>query len=157
VASPDAAGLPPERHPRRIEAVGFYVDEDLLPVGNAMMWTRTDVAVCGARLVADELPLGARDLDWIPLVAAHGWIAVTGNDRIRRNPEESAVAVQRRLRAVCPRDAQGDMTMWQKLTLITRHWDVVMRFADRHPKGPWWLSVTTSGVREVPYSALPHA
>lgn len=104
---PDAEGLPPERLPRRLEAVRFYVDEDLRPVGNAMMWARTDVVVCGASSIADELPLGTPDVEWIPAIAAHTWIAVTGNDRIRRNPEESRLAVDNRLRAVCPQDREG--------------------------------------------------
>lgn len=157
MAPPDPDGFPPERLPRRLETVRFYVDEDLLPVGNAMMWARTDVVVCGASLITAELPLGTPDLNWIPLVAAHGWIAVTGNDRIHRNPEESKLAVDRRLRAVCPQDARGDLTMWQKLSLVTRHWDNVERFIGAHPQGPWWLSVTASGLRELPYSAMPTA
>lgn len=157
MASPDEGTLPPERLPRRLATVRFYVDEDLLPVGNAMMWARTDVIVCGARPVAEELPLGTLDVDWIPLVAAHDWIVVTGNDQIRRNPEESALAVESRLRAICPQDARGDLTMWQKLSLIARHWDAVERFIAGHHTGPWWLSVTASGPRELPYSALATA
>lgn len=157
MASPENEVLPPERQPRSLDRARFYVDEDLLPVGNAMMWSRTDVVVCGADLIVDELPRGKWDINWIPIVASCGWIAITGNNKIHRNPEESRVAVDERLRAICPHDARSDLNMWGKLTLIVRNWGEIERFIERHPVGPWWLSVTNSGTRELPYAAMSTA
>ena len=151
---PPEEGLPPERRPRNLDEVRFYVDEDLRPVGAAMMWTRRDVVVCDADLIRDDLPRGKADEEWIPVVAARGWIAVTGNVEIRRNPVESALAVRSRLRVVCVHDETGKLTMWAKLALVTRHWSGVEAFVDRHPTGPWWISVTASGYRELAYSAI---
>jgi hypothetical protein len=34
---------------------------------------------------------------------------------------------------------------------LARSWNQVSEFIDAHPTGPWWLSVTPSGVKELGY------
>lgn len=62
--------MPPEPRPRPVEGIRFYVDEDILGIGYALMWLRADVITCGVEPVADELPRQIQDIDWIPRVAA---------------------------------------------------------------------------------------
>ena len=37
------------------------------------------------------------------------------------------------------------------MRLLMLHWEQVERFVAEHPDGPWWLSVTRSGVRVLDY------
>ena len=83
----------PEPRSRSLEQIRCYVDEDILGVGYALMWVRPDAVTCGIEPVAEELPRGSLDIDWIPRVAAHGWVAITKNHKIRSNPVEAHVAV----------------------------------------------------------------
>ena len=73
----------PEPRSRSLEQIRFYVDEDILGVGYALMWVRPDAVTCGIEPVAEELPRGSLDIDWIPRVAAHGWVAITKNHKIQ--------------------------------------------------------------------------
>jgi hypothetical protein len=90
--------VPPEPRPRPLEQIRFYVDEDILGVGYSLMWARPDAVTCGIEPVAEELPRGVLDIDWIPGVAAHGWVAITKNHKIRPN-------LSRRARRSKPRRA----------------------------------------------------
>lgn len=97
---PPDAFLPPEPRPRPLDGVRFYVDEDVLGLGLALAWSRQDTVVCGIEPLPDDLARGTPDPTWIPVVAARGWIAITGNARIRTHPEESRLAVEAGLRVV---------------------------------------------------------
>ena len=132
----------------------FYVDEDLLGTGYSLMWARRDVIVCGVPLISEEIPRGTADVEWIPKVAAHGWVAITGNERIRSHPVESPVAVEAKLRAVCLHGGRGDLDSWERLSLLVRQFSRIESFMARHPTGPWWLSLTPSGAHELAYAAL---
>ncbi|MDN5851874.1 MAG: hypothetical protein L0K86_03320 [Actinomycetia bacterium] len=147
---PDEAE-PRRPRPRRRENIRYYVDEDILGLGYAMMWARTDTVTCGETLVEDDLPRQIPDPAWIPFVATHGWVAITSNRKIRTNPIEGAAARTSGARIVCVHDERGDLNTWQKLGLLVLHWDKPERFVEEHAGGPWWLSVTRSGVRELDY------
>ncbi|MGH3824614.1 MAG: hypothetical protein ACRDRA_17540 [Pseudonocardiaceae bacterium] len=56
----------PEPRPRPLEQIRFYVDEDILGVGYALMWARPDAVTCGIEPVAEELPRGVLDIDSDP-------------------------------------------------------------------------------------------
>jgi PIN like domain len=137
--------LPPEPRPRALEDVRFYVDEDILGLGYAMAWSRRDVIVCGSAPIAHQLARGTLDPQWIPVVAARGWIAITGNGRIRTHPDESRLAVENGLRVICVSDSRGPSDTWQKLTYFARHWTAVENHIAAYPDGPWWLNVQPSG------------
>ena len=139
---------------RRFEDIRFYVDEDRIGLGLAMMWARADTVACGETLVAENLHRGILDVDWIPIVANHGWVAITGNWRIRRNPVEAAVCEQVNARIICLHDPRGDQPTWGWLCQLARHWERVERFVHEHPHGPWWLSVPPSGPQELPFRTI---
>lgn len=143
--------MPPEPRPRPLEGIRFYVDEDILGIGYALMWLRADVITCGVEPVTDELPRQIQDVDWIPRVAVRGWVAVTGNRKIRTNPIESKVATGSGARIVCFTGSSGNRTSWEKVGILARHWTAIENMIEREPVGPWWLSVSPSGVNPQPY------
>jgi hypothetical protein len=57
--------------------VRFYVDEQLAGLGLGLMALRPDVAVASHPPIAD---FPRDDPDWIPEVAAQGWVVIT-NDK----------------------------------------------------------------------------
>jgi hypothetical protein len=133
----------PEPRSRPLEQIRFYVDEDILGVGYALMWARPDAVTRGIEPVADELPRGVLDIDWIPRVAAHGWIAITKNHKIRTNPVEACAAVEAKARIVGFAGRSGNMTSWQMMSTLTRHWRAIEHQIAAAPSDPWWLSVST--------------
>lgn len=143
--------LPPEPRPRPLGDVRFYVDEDVLGLGYALAWARQDTIVCGLPPLADDLGRGTVDQDWIPIVAARGWIAITGNARIRTNPAEAHVATDAGLRAICIVDSRGRADTWQKLAQLARWWSSLETFVAVNPRGPWWVNVLPSGLAERAY------
>jgi hypothetical protein len=151
VTQPEPA--PPRSAPNRrlYQDIRYYVDEDMLGLGHAMMWARTDTVTCGHPLVEAEIPRETPDEDWIRIVARHGWVSITGNRKIRTNPIEISVAIREAAKIVCVHDPRGSLNTWDKLTRLTQWWTRVSTFVDKHPSGPWWLSVTPSGPRELQY------
>lgn len=117
--------VPPEPRSRPLEGIRFYVDEDILGIGYAAMWLRSDVITCGIGEVAMDLPRQIADVDWIPRVTARGWIAVTGNRKIRTNPVEAGVAAGCRARIICFAGSAGNRTSWDKVGLLIRHWAAI--------------------------------
>lgn len=141
----------PEPRPRPLEAIRFYVDEDILGVGYALMWVRPDAVTCGIQPAAEELPRGILDIDWIPKVASYRWVAITKNQKIRTNPVEARVAAEAEARIVGFAGRSGNMTSWHMMTLLTRHWAAIENQMDSDPDGPWWLSVSSSTTRVLRY------
>lgn len=126
----------------------FYVDEDCLGLGYAMMWARPDTVTCAEEMVVEVLPRRTADADWLPIVSGHGWVVITGNRRIREDPTESVVAVREHARIICVHDPSGASSTWDKLAQLTRYWDRIEGFIATHHDGPWWLSVPPSGDRK---------
>ena len=116
-----------------------------------MMWARTDTVTCGAEIVADILPRQIPDSNRNPVVAANGRIAITGNRKIRESPGEAPVAHAAAARIVCIHYKGGVLATWDKVIQLARSWNQVSTFIDVHPTGPWWLSVTPSGMSELQY------
>lgn len=74
--------------------VRFVIDENTLAVGKVMQQLRDDVAYVGDLLISDLIPRRSLDKHWIPVVAAHGWAAITNDSRLRTAPP--------RFSATCP-------------------------------------------------------
>jgi len=76
--------------PPSLDAAWFFVDEDLSGLGIALMRLRRDVIV-GRRAPAIEVA-PKDDPDWIPIVAARGWVVITNDRHIRTGPVEADLA-----------------------------------------------------------------
>jgi PIN like domain len=125
-----------ERVPSLDEA-RFFVDEDLSGFGIALMRLRRDVIV-GRRAPAIEI-VPKDDPDWIPMVAARGWVVITNDRDIRTRPGEADQARDVGLLCVCLRPAVKDATPWDFMVVLARHWSRVEQLAGR--KDPAWLEL----------------
>lgn len=126
----------------------WFVDESLMGVGKALSWARKDTVHCGHALIPGAPP-GAADTQWMPIVATTGLVVICRDKRIRTKPAEVATLRSYGLR-VFYLTGQKDMQSWDFLTVLVRRWDdMAQRVHDRGP-GPWFMSVTSTGVRELP-------
>ncbi|MGH3992160.1 MAG: hypothetical protein ACRDSN_06795 [Pseudonocardiaceae bacterium] len=115
----------------------FFVDEDLSGLGIALMRLRRDVIV-GRRAPAIEV-VPKDDPDWIPIVAARGWVVITNDRHIRTRPGEADQARDTGLLCVCLRPMVKNATQWDFMMVLARHWPRVDEIAGR--KGPAWLEL----------------
>jgi PIN like domain len=135
-----------ERVPSLDEA-RFFVDEDLSGFGIALMRLRRDVIV-GRHAPAIEV-VPKDDPDWIPMVAARGWVVITNDRRIRTRPGEADQARDVGLLCVCLRPTVKDATPWDFMVMLARHWSRVEQLVGR--KDPAWLELRGDRAYERPY------
>jgi hypothetical protein len=121
--------------------VVYVIDENLLRLGKGILAIRHDTARFGEHPVAELLPQGIEDPDWIPVVGDNGWILITNDRRIRTRPVEAQLAIKHRLKVVHLHGKIGHAPAWEQLTRLTARWEAIERHAERYPAGPWWLSV----------------
>lgn len=111
--------------------VRFYIDEDLLALGKALGELRLDVTYPGdrgkrhnrrMRPPCEVVARGDKDLDWIPKVAAEGWVIITRDSQIQAHPSLMAAVRSSgaRMAALTGKDA---MDVWAQLRLVLPHWD----------------------------------
>ena len=115
--------------------VRFYVDENLAALGLGLMRLRPDLVVASHPPIGSVLPRD--DLDWIPAVAARGWVAITNDRHIRTRPLEARAAIGAGLRWVHLAPREPNATRWHFARLLLRHWDAVEALCSR--SGPVWL------------------
>ncbi len=135
-----ARGVPPVDLAR----VCFYVDEDLAGLGLGLMRLRSDLVVASHPPIDGVMPRD--DLDWIPAVAARGWVAITNDRHIRTGPWEAQTAIDAGLRCVHLAPPERNATRWHFARLLLRHWDAVEGLVER--SGPIWLQLDR---RAMPY------
>lgn len=98
--------------------VRFYVDEQLAGLGLGLMALRSDVVVASHPPIAD---FPRDDPDWIPEVAAHGWVVITNDKHIRTRPGEAEVALQTGLHCVHLAPPVRAAVRWDFARLLLRH------------------------------------
>lgn len=116
--------------------VRFFVDEQLAGLGLGLMVLRSDLVVASHPPIAD---LPRDDPDWIPEVAARGWVVITNDKHIRTRPGEAEIALQTGLRCVHLAPPVRAAARWDFARLLLRHWDAVE--ALRAHAGPVWLQL----------------
>lgn len=133
-----------------LRKVRFFVDENFAGVGHGLMHLRDDVVVATHPEV-DDVP--RLDSDWIPVVAARGWVIITNDKRIRTRPHEAPVAVKHRLRCAHIASRLANPTRWDFVRVIAQRWTAVERLCEQ--EGPVWLSLTERRAEELPYAEQP--
>ena len=134
--------------------VRFYLDADLLGVAKILAAVRSDVTYpgdAGGRssdgLERPPCPIqpGDKDVDWIPHVAAAGWIVITRDRHIQHRPAERAALVDASARMV-RLDARHSLNKWQQLEIIVTQW---RRFEEMlETPGPWLYMATRTTLRK---------
>lgn len=86
----------------------FFSDEDL---GTRIFPTSLIEAGVPVEVLTDHFPPGTADVNWIPVVAARRWIALTHDARIRYNSNERDAIMESGLRVIVIRSgsARADM------------------------------------------------
>ena len=105
---------------------------------------RDDVLHPGHRLLP-EVPLRTEDPDWLPIVAARDLIVLGRDKRIRYKPGERRLWLEHGLRVVALTGTK-DMSTWEMLELVVRHWHKLEKLLKTEGAGPWWASWTAGGL-----------
>ena len=124
----------------RAAQVRFYVDADVLGLGKILAGLPSDVtyprhpgAVIhkGQRAPCPLTSPDVLDTDWIPQVAARGWLIITRDSMISQNRNEITAVQENRAKMVAlnQRDAQ---TKWGQLEVFMTQW----RRIERSPPSP---------------------
>lgn len=74
------------------------------------------------------------------------WIAISRNKRISYNPVENRLLHRHGVRAIFL-TGRAEMTSWDRLVLIVRHWDAIEARLEEH--GPWTKALTRTGLSEL--------
>lgn len=75
------------------------------------------------------------DLEWIPYVAAKGWVTITGDHRILTRPDERRLFEEAKLITVfMPKGFTKD-PLWSQFQLLVKAWQEIVAIADRARPG----------------------
>jgi PIN like domain len=117
------------------DLVRFYVDESAAGLGLALAAARKDTIHVGHPLIP-ECPRGARDIDWIPEVAARGLVVITRDKKLRTKPVEIQTLWNHGLR-VFNIGGKNDMSTWDWLARLVRYWPKMEAIITERDAGPW--------------------
>lgn len=126
----------------------YFTDENALGLGKLLRrHGRDDVVYPGHEDLA-EVPLGTPDVEWMRVVGAREFIVVTRDRRIRTRPAELAEYRERRIRSVWI-GGKRDLSPRDQLELFLALEDRLVAEIERLGRGPWALTMTPSGLREL--------
>lgn len=133
----------------------FYVDESALGIGRTLAAARKDTIHAGHPLIP-ECPLSSLDTEWIPAVARRDLIVIGRDKHIRTRPQELRYLRDAGLR-VFHIGGKKDLSTWEWLVRLVRHWDVIEDVIATRGLGPWFYVVNQRSVDElvVPDERVP--
>lgn len=131
----------------------WFADESVLGFGKLLAGRRTDVVYPGHPALP-EVALGALDIEWMPVVARLGLVAFHRDRRIRTRPIEVDQYREHGLRSVWF-GGKKDLSSAQQVDLALRHWSKIEEATLTLGPGPWSVTLTTHGLRELPWRPLP--
>ena len=89
----------------------------------------------------------ALDTEWIPIVAAEGWVIITRDSRIQERPAELAAVNEHNAKMVALTGKEA-LNTWLQLEIVFSQWRRIERLAG--DDGPFIWAATRSGLRRVP-------
>ena len=132
----------------RVFAPVYFTDENALGLGKLLSRNgRGDVLYPGHDALP-QVPLGATDLEWMPVVGHRGFIVLTRDKRIRSRPAELAAYVEHGIRSVWI-GAKKDLSPQDQLILFLQHEDRLRREIIKLGAGPWALALSSTGIRPL--------
>jgi PIN like domain len=84
----------------------------------------------------------------MPAVATAGLVAIGRDKKIRTKPAEVATLRSSGLRLFYLTGPK-DMQSWDYVNVLVRRWDDMEQMVEQRGPGPWFMSVTATGVREL--------
>jgi hypothetical protein len=130
------------------ESLRFYVDESALGVGKTLEAARSDTVHVGHPLIP-ECPVGALDTEWIPAVSARDLVVIARDRHIRTRPGERRLLQEAGLRVFWIA-GKKDLSTWEWLGRLVRHWDTMEEIIRTRGAGPWFQAINEHGLSEVP-------
>ena len=136
-------------------AIRFYIDADLLGMAKVLVMVRADVTypgdpggagVDGRLRPPCPIEPRAKDAQWIPEVASHGWVVITRDRHIRHRPAERAALVSAGARHVTL-DAAKQLDRWGQLEIVVTQWQEIEKLVEL--PGPWTHSASRNGLGKV--------
>jgi hypothetical protein len=142
----------------RAAQVRIYVDADILGLGRILAGLRNDVTYPGDPGAVIHKRQRARcpiespdvlDTEWIPQVAARGWLIVTRDSMIAQNRNEIAAVLENKAKMVAlnQRDAQ---TKWGQLEVFMAQWRRIEALTSE--PGPFIWRASRTAMTPIPLS-----
>lgn len=124
--------------------VRYYIDQSQMGVWHEWGKARDVVTVVGE---LNGTAPDDKDEDWIPVVAATGLVVIGRDKRIRTRPAEVALLRSHGLRYLWLGGKHDEPTATY-VERIEEHWSSIERLSEHRPDGPWWFSLTASGLKQ---------
>ena len=116
----------------------FFFDNNLSPrLARGLLEFGEDVTH-----LQDHYPADVPDQDWLPDIGAKGWILVTRDERVRRNPSELAAIKMYKVGAFFL--GGKNLSHWELIQQVVRNWLRIRELADKIPR-PFAFRVAPHG------------
>lgn len=125
----------------------FFVDENDLALGRSLAEERGDVVYPGHAELPD-VPRGALDDEWLPLIGAKRLVVITRDRKIRYRRAEKHAWVEHRVRGFVLTGKKSQTTADSR-SILNRHWSTIESIIEAEPDGPWMRSVTEGQLRLI--------
>lgn len=125
----------------------FFVDENDLALGKLLAEERGDVVYPGHPDLP-EVPRGALDDEWLPVLGAKRLVVITRDRRIRYRPAEKLAWIEHRVRGFVLTGKRSQTTADSR-AILDRHWSTIVALVNSEQDGPWMRSLTESGLQVI--------
>jgi hypothetical protein len=129
-----------QRRLERLRALTFFLDHQ---IGRYIVAERLRAAGATVEVHLDHFAGDAPDTEWIPEVARRGWVLITKDKNIRRNPLERAAYEQAGLRGFVA--TGGDLSGKDLGEILVRCLDGMSRRAHNRT-GPLLFAISRNGI-----------
>ncbi|NHN56393.1 hypothetical protein G9U51_11455 [Calidifontibacter sp. DB0510] len=134
--------------------VRFYVDQDLLGLAKILVQVRSDVTYPGdpggvlhrQRRPASPIRAGARDVDWIPVVAERGWLVLSRDQQIQFTYAELTAVRDSGTRMV-RLSGEAGKRKWTQLEAVMTQWRKIEQLLTE--EGPLLVRATHTAFSQV--------
>lgn len=126
----------------------YFADENALGMAKILRRSGRDDVLHPGHPDLPDVPLGARDLEWMPVVGVAGFIVITRDRRIRTRPAELSAYREHGIRSVWI-GAKKDMRADEQASLFVRHEERLRREIIKRGDGPWALAMNMGGLRPL--------
>lgn len=128
------------RNAERRAALTFFLDHQ---IGRYVVAEALRAKGANVEVHVDHFAPDAPDVKWIPEVAHRGWVLITKDQNIRRNPVERAAYQSTRLRGFVV--TAGSLSGKELAALLGRSLDGMVRRAHGRP-GPFLFALSANGI-----------
>ncbi len=125
----------------------FFVDENDLALGKLLAEEHGDVVYPGHDDLP-QVPRGALDDDWLPIIGGRRLVVITRDQRIRYRDAEKQALVDHGVRGFVLTGRRSQTTA-DSMAILQLHWARIEVLVSAGPQGPWMHAVTASGVRAI--------